>query len=104
MADNGGFKLALRAYRKVADNLVIPEPRLPTLQQYSPEQLFFISLANTFCIIPNKAKLLKQLKYDEHSPFEFRVKGIAMNSPDFSQLFDCNEGDPMNPMDKCEVW
>jgi predicted metalloendopeptidase len=44
MADNGGMRQAFVAYKKyVADNG--PDQRLPGLQQFSPEQLFFLGFA-----------------------------------------------------------
>ena len=44
MADNGGMRQAFLAYKKyVADSG--PDQRLPGLQQFSPEQLFFIGFA-----------------------------------------------------------
>jgi predicted metalloendopeptidase len=44
MADNGGMRQAFLAYKKhVADNR--PDQRLPGLQQFSPEQLFFLGFA-----------------------------------------------------------
>ncbi|CAB0006170.1 unnamed protein product, partial [Nesidiocoris tenuis] len=44
IADNGGLHAALEAYRKViAKNG--PEPRLPGMESYTPEQLFFIASA-----------------------------------------------------------
>lgn len=104
MADNGGLKLAIHAYRRLAAQLPSPEPKLPGLQEYSIEQLFMISVANACCENLTKEELLAQLEYDTHSPFEFRVKGMMMNSPEFSKMFGCKKGDPMNPDKKCEVW
>ena len=44
MADNGGMRQAFLAYKKyVADNG--PDQHLPGLQQFSPEQLFFLGFA-----------------------------------------------------------
>lgn len=45
IADNGGMRQAFLAYKKyVAENG--PDQRLPGLQQFSPEQLFFLGFAN----------------------------------------------------------
>jgi len=45
IADNGGLRESYLAYKKyVADNGV--EGRLPGLEQYSPDQLFFMGYAN----------------------------------------------------------
>jgi len=45
IADNGGIIAALRAYQKYVDRLGKPEPRLPGLEEFTPEQNFFISNA-----------------------------------------------------------
>ena len=44
IADNGGLREAFRAYTHSVESLG-PEPALPGLQQFSPEQMFFISEA-----------------------------------------------------------
>lgn len=41
---------------------------------------------------------------DEHSPSKFRVKGVLSNMPEFSEVFQCAPGRPMNPEKKCRVW
>ena len=51
MADNGGMRQAFLAYKKyVAGNG--PDQRLPGLQQFSPEQLFFLGFATVGLKIP----------------------------------------------------
>jgi Predicted metalloendopeptidase len=42
IADNGGLREAFRAFKRVQVRL---EPRLPGLEQYTPEQLFFLGFA-----------------------------------------------------------
>lgn len=44
MADNGGLRLALLAYRNYIAETE-PEPALPGLEQFTSEQLFFIAFA-----------------------------------------------------------
>lgn len=54
IADNGGIKEAYRAYKKwVEENG--PEPQLPGLD-YSPEQLFWLSAAQTWCSLYRPGK------------------------------------------------
>lgn len=49
IADNGGVKEAFQAYQKyVTENG--EEPRLPGLQQYTNEQIFFVSYAHVSCL------------------------------------------------------
>lgn len=45
-----------------------------------------------------------QIEKDPHSPPKFRVIGPLSNLKEFSNVFDCPIGSPMNPKDKCEIW
>ena len=44
IADNGGVRESFRAYLKSIEAQG-PEPKLPGLTQFSPEQMFFVSYA-----------------------------------------------------------
>ena len=52
IADNGGVRESFRAYMKSIEEQG-PEPRLPGLTQYTPEQLFFVSFSQV-CTIFHK--------------------------------------------------
>ena len=80
-----------------------PEPRLPDLD-YSPEQLFWISFANSWCMKSQPQELKNDIITNEHILEEFRVIGSLSNMPEFSQDFNCPAGSPMNPSKKCSVW
>lgn len=43
---------------------------------------------------------------DPHSPPEFRVTGVLVNSDEFVEAFDVNEGDAMwrDPTDRVRIW
>ncbi|XP_075145617.1 M13 family metallopeptidase neprilysin 2 isoform X2 [Haematobia irritans] len=102
IADNGGIKESYIAYKKwVQQNG--EEPKLPGLN-YSPEQMFWISAAQTWCAVYRKETLKMRITTGVHSPNEFRVLGSMSNMKDFSRDFQCPEGAPMNPVNKCEVW
>ena len=45
-----------------------------------------------------------QILEDSHSPARFRVIGVLSNTKEFSDVFKCPVGSPMNPKNKCEVW
>jgi membrane metallo-endopeptidase-like protein 1 len=49
IADNGGLRESYRAYRQYIERLGQEEPRLPGLEQLTPDQLFFIAYANVNC-------------------------------------------------------
>lgn len=102
IADNGGVKEAYYAYRNFVKKNG-PELLLPGLN-YTQEQLFWISSAQTWCAVtrPEFDKML--ITTDVHSPNEFRVIGTISNMHEFAHDFTCKPGSRMNPVKKCEVW
>lgn len=103
IADYGGIRQAFRAYKLyVAANGA--EPRLPGLEQFSPEQLFFLSYAHSNCGGATTERLLNQVQVDNHSPNRYRVIGPLSNSEDFVREFRCAPGTVMNQVRKCFLW
>ena len=103
IADNGGIKLAYKAYKKwVADNNVV-EKRLPGLN-YTPQQMFWISAARVWCSKSTDERLRDLVKTDEHPPNEVRVVLPFANNEDFAKDFNCQAVSKMNPQKKCQVW
>lgn len=101
IADNGGLREAFRAYKL---SQVGPDERLPGLQQYTPEQIFFLAYANMWCGVATPEGLENQILTDPHSPSRFRVIVPLSNSDDFAEQFQCPVGSPMNPGNKCILW
>ncbi|XP_049286496.1 neprilysin-2 isoform X11 [Anopheles funestus] len=102
IADNGGIKEAYYAYRKWAEKHG-PEPRLPGLN-LSPEQMFWLSAAQTWCSVYRPEAMKMHITTEIHSPEQFRVLGPMSNMHEFAKDFNCPAGSPMNPEHKCEVW
>uniref|UniRef100_A0A7E4VM39 Peptidase_M13 domain-containing protein n=1 Tax=Panagrellus redivivus TaxID=6233 RepID=A0A7E4VM39_PANRE len=74
-----------------------PEPALPGFEEFTPEELFFMTYANTWCNglrNPN----------DEHPPGETRSKVVSQNMKEFSKTFACPKKAPMNPDERCSIW
>ncbi|CAJ0933286.1 unnamed protein product, partial [Mesorhabditis belari] len=103
IADNGGVKEAFRAYQKYIKSNG-PEDRLPGLQEYTNEQIFFLSYAHFWCGHKKDAAAIQQVLTDEHSPELFRVIGVLSNLEEFSKAYDCPANSPLNPSKKCRVW
>lgn len=99
IADNGGVKEAYLAYQKHAKS----ELGLPGLN-YTTNQLFWISSAQTWCAVFRPEALKKRILTGMHSPNEFRVLGPFSNMKEFSKDFNCKLDTKMNPSKKCEVW
>ncbi|KAG5681750.1 hypothetical protein PVAND_011159 [Polypedilum vanderplanki] len=103
IADTAGLKLAYRAYKSALNKMDVIDPSLPGLP-YTPEQLFWLSAAQTWCSVerPEVKKLL--ILTDNHALSQFRVLGTFSNSKEFANDFKCADGSKMNPIEKCEVW
>lgn len=99
IADNGGFKIANLAYKKLIDK----EKLLPSVD-LTPQQLFWVSAAQTACSVTIKSSQEQALKVFSHSPNRFRINGPLSNLKEFSDDFQCPEGSLMNPVKKCVVW
>ncbi|EDW13650.2 neprilysin-2 isoform X3 [Drosophila mojavensis] len=102
IADNGGVKESYIAYKRWVEKHG-EEPKLPGLD-YTPQQMFWISAGQTWCAKYRKESLKMRITTGVHSPSEFRVLGSLSNMKDFAKDFQCPEGSPMNPVQKCEVW
>ncbi|XP_020813040.1 endothelin-converting enzyme homolog isoform X2 [Drosophila serrata] len=102
IADNGGVKESYIAYRRWAQKNG-PEKKLPGLD-YTPEQMFWVAAGQTWCAKYRKESLKMRITTGVHSPSEFRVLGSLSNMKDFAKDFQCPDGSPMNPVQKCEVW
>ncbi|BES99668.1 Peptidase family M13 [Nesidiocoris tenuis] len=102
MADNGGLKVAFEAYRASARRRNIVS-KLPGLQAYSNEQLFFLSFARAKCSKYTTQGLAAVLN-DVHVPDFARVLVTLRNSAEFSKAWNCPRGSFMNPKEKCEFW
>lgn len=106
VADNGGVKLAYRAYEEWVGELKDSvENRLIALK-YSPKQLFWISYAQFYCSVQrDEVKKLLLDSFEVHSFDRFRVIGPLLNSAEFSRDFSCPIKSRMNgDGERCAIW
>ncbi|XP_046396781.1 neprilysin-4-like [Ischnura elegans] len=103
IADNGGLREALRAYRKFRERNP-QEPLLPGLAEYSHDQLFFLGFAHMWCGHATNGALRSRVVNGVHAPNRFRVIGTLSNMKEFSEAWGCPAGSPMNPPNKCILW
>jgi putative endopeptidase len=99
IADNGGLKLAYRAFKTMSAG------KPPVLADgYTPDQQFFLAAAQAWCAKPRDAYMNLVITVDVHSPAKFRVIGPMSNMPEFAEAFQCKAGTPMHPANACTVW
>ncbi|KAG0358430.1 Endothelin-converting enzyme 1 [Gamsiella multidivaricata] len=107
IADNGGIKKSFeswqRRYNSDPASKKYNNQRLPGLEHLSPQQLFFIQYARTWCSKTRPEAVNRDLS-NVHSPSRYRIIGVAQNSEYFAKAFQCKSGTPMNPVNKCNLW
>ncbi|KAJ8668514.1 hypothetical protein QAD02_010177 [Eretmocerus hayati] len=101
IADNSGLKWAYLAYEDWALQNG-PEILLPGVN-FTQEQIFWISMAQTECQKYRPESLRSRIISDVHSPAHFRVIGAMSNLAEFSRDFECPFGSRMNSEVKCTV-
>lgn len=101
IADLGGLKLALNAYRTAMKKSPLPPP---SGSEFNEDQLFFLGFAQAWCAKrrPEYSRML--VTVDPHSPPENRVNGPLSNLPDFAAAWKCKAGDKMVRQDLCAIW
>jgi putative endopeptidase len=99
VADNGGIWLAYTAF------LATPTAKGGRdASGYLPAQRFFLSYAQSWCVIRTDAHAKEAAKTDPHSPGKYRVNGVLMNMLPFRAAFACKTGTPMAPATVRRVW
>ncbi len=102
IADNGGMKFALAAYKALRAEQPGAAPQV--FAGFSEEQQVFLAFAQSWCTNqrPELARLLAQT--NPHSTAQWRVDGTVSNLPEFQAAFQCKPGSKMAPLDRCQVW
>jgi putative endopeptidase len=100
IADIGGVKLALAAYRR----LRLAAPDTVVADGFTEDQQFFLGFGQAWCakMRPDFEKLLATV--DVHSPARWRVNGAVSATPEFGTAFHCKAGSKMVPVKQCVVW
>ncbi|KAK3843570.1 MAG: hypothetical protein J3R72DRAFT_366743 [Linnemannia gamsii] len=108
LADNGGLKRAYEAWaaRFKADphGNKFKNHLLSGLEDYSRDQLYYMSFARVWCSQRRPASAIESLRTDPHAPAKWRVNGAVQNSPHFAEVFKCKSRSTMNPDSKCDMW
>jgi predicted metalloendopeptidase len=100
IADIGGLKLALAAFRDAQKRAQAPT----NVGGYTDDQLFFLGYGQSWCQKTRPELLESMVKTNPHSPERHRVNGVVANMPEFGAAFGCAEGAPMRPKKTCAIW
>ncbi|KAI0153005.1 Metalloprotease [Xylariaceae sp. FL1272] len=98
IADLGGINVAYEAWQRTRADYPGESRRLPGLEEFSPEQLFFLQFGNSWCTTLN-ATYTEAGLIDSHSPNMARISGAVANSKGFRDAFQCKKREPT-----CEMW
>jgi putative endopeptidase len=99
VADLGGTLLAYIAWKKETAG-----ERLPNKDGFTPDQRFFIGMAQWACSNERPENERVQAATDPHSPSFARINGVVSNLPQFQKAFACKAGQPMVHEPNCKVW
>jgi endothelin-converting enzyme/putative endopeptidase len=99
VADLGGTILAYVAWKEATKG-----EHLENRDGFTPDQRFFIGLAQWACENNRPENQRVNAITDPHSPGKYRINGVVVNMPEFQQAFSCKAGQPMVREDRCRVW
>ncbi len=99
VADLGGTLLAYIAWKKETTG-----EHLPDKDGFTPDQRFFIGMAQWACSNERPEDERVRAATDEHSPSSARINGVVSNLPEFQKAFACKAGQPMVHTPNCKVW
>ena len=75
-----------------------------TVTRFTPDQRFFIGLAQWACENDRPENLRVSAITNPHSPGRYRIDGVVSNLPEFQRAFSCKAGQPMVRAKMCKVW
>jgi endothelin-converting enzyme/putative endopeptidase len=99
IADLGGTTLAYIAWKAATK-----AQDLKAADGFTPEQRFFIGVAQWACGDERPENKRLNAVTNEHSPNEYRINGVVANMPQFGQAFSCKTGQPMMRQNACRIW
>jgi endothelin-converting enzyme/putative endopeptidase len=99
VADLGGTLLAYIAWKHATHG-----QDLKPVDGFSPDQRFFIGMAQWACGDERPESKRLHAVTDPHSPDEYRINGVVANLPEFGEAFGCKAGQPMRRVNACRVW
>ncbi|GAC1702193.1 MAG: M13 family metallopeptidase [Candidatus Limnocylindrales bacterium] len=101
IADIGGVRIAYAAFERHLAAHGEPAP----IDGFTPQQRFFIGLAQSWRSLMREEALRVRLMIDPHSPSQFRVLGALADMPEFYAAFGCDGGAMTRPAaERPAIW
>uniref|UniRef100_A0A1I7RRP4 Neprilysin n=1 Tax=Bursaphelenchus xylophilus TaxID=6326 RepID=A0A1I7RRP4_BURXY len=108
IADIGGQLASFNAYRTWISkyNNGAEEEGLPGLDDFTSNQIFWISYGFSWCMKQKEESLVNQMLTNEHAPGKCRVNQVMQDIPQFAKDFGCKRGQTLFPPaeKRCKVW
>jgi putative endopeptidase len=103
IADLGGTSIAYEALERA---LAKDPAKRKTIDGFTPEQRFFLSLSQIWRINCREAEVRRLITVDPHSPGQFRGVGPHVNTREFYDAFGIKEGAPLwrAPEARARIW
>jgi putative endopeptidase len=103
IADIGGTSIAYEALERA---LAKDPAKRKTLDGFTPEQRFFLSLSQLWRINCREAEIRRLITVDPHSPGQFRGVGPHVNAQEFYDAFGIKAGAPLwrPPEARAQLW
>jgi putative endopeptidase len=101
IADLGGTILAWAAWKEATKDMT-----LAPADGLTPEQRFFVGLAQWACENQRPENLRVNAAINPHSPGRYRINGVVANMPEFAGAFQCKADAALvkKPEATCKVW
>ena len=101
IADLSGIAVAYRAYLRSLDG-----QEAPVIDGMTGPQRFFAGYAQVWRAKTRPEETVRRVTTDPHSPPEFRVLGVLVNSDEFIDAYDVQPGDGMwrEPGERVRIW
>ncbi|KAK4207820.1 hypothetical protein QBC37DRAFT_432880 [Rhypophila decipiens] len=93
IADAGGLSASFKAWKALSDGEK-DSKNLPGLENFTHEQLFFLSWANSWCAVIDPETSEQILLGDNHAPDRYRIIGGVQNSREFKETWNCPVKEP----------
>lgn len=100
IGDLGGLNVAYEAFIHSMEG----KPRPANIDNFTPEQRFFLGWAQVWGAKYNPAAEVLQVRTNTHSLPRWRVNGPLSNMEQFAKAFGCKQGQPMVRKDACIIW